>query len=94
MIERLIEQVRAALKPGGTFIGVDHAFASPLPVAFNELIAPLLLNLNSWVRDARPEWLYRGVNELARSHDWAVLAVDYDIAPLPGFKAFEAQVRG
>lgn len=92
-LERLLEQVRHALRPDGVFVGVDHAFASPLTVAFNQTIVPWLRDINSWITNANPEWLYDSFNALARRRDWGVLAVDYDVAPLPGFEAFEAQVR-
>src|SRR5207248_10282340 len=34
-IERLVEQVRHTLKPGGRFVGIDHAFATAHTTSFN-----------------------------------------------------------
>jgi SAM-dependent methyltransferase len=92
-LEGLLEQVRETLKPDGVFVGVDHAFASPLTVAFNQAIVPWLHDINSWIADTDPEWLYESINTMARRRDWDVLGVDYDVGPIPGFEAFEGQVR-
>ena len=92
-LERLLEQVRTALKPGGVFVGVDHAFATSLTIKFNEALVPWLLDINSWLELTHPTGLYKSISALARQHDWGVLGVDYNVAPIPGFKEFEAEVR-
>jgi 2-polyprenyl-3-methyl-5-hydroxy-6-metoxy-1,4-benzoquinol methylase len=92
-LERLLDQVRASLKPDGVFVGVDHAFATPLTIAYNEAVAPWLKEINEWLVRENPEWLYRAANELAGQYDWGVLYVDYDVGPIDGFEAFEAEVR-
>jgi SAM-dependent methyltransferase len=92
-LERLLGQVRASLKPDGVFVGVDHAFATPLTIAYNEAIAPWLKEINDWLVREDPEWLYEAANRPAGQYDWGVLGVDYDVRPVEGFEAFEDQVR-
>ncbi len=92
-LEQLLDQVRLSLKPNGVFVGVDHAFATPLTITFNDIVGPWLRDLNRWLTRTNPEWLYKGVNEPAGQYDWGVLGVDYDVKPIPGFEAFEALVR-
>jgi 2-polyprenyl-3-methyl-5-hydroxy-6-metoxy-1,4-benzoquinol methylase len=92
-LERLLAQVRVSLKPNGLFLGVDHAFATPQTIAFNDAVVPWLKDLNQWLARTNPEWLYKGINELAAQYDWGVLNVDYDVKPVPGFESFEALVR-
>jgi 2-polyprenyl-3-methyl-5-hydroxy-6-metoxy-1,4-benzoquinol methylase len=87
-IERLLEGVHAALKPGGSFIGVDHAFATGRTHDFKESVYPLLDGFYSWVTDSDPEWLYDQAIEMSR-RDWGVLSVDYDPTPVPGFEQFQ-----
>jgi len=92
-LEHLLDQVRASLKPGGVFVGVDHAFATPLTISFNETVGPWLTDINDWLASRNPEWLYKKANDLAAQYQWGVLGVDYDVHPIPGFEAFQAQVR-
>lgn len=91
-LEGLLEQVRTALKPGGAFIGVDHAFATSRTNTFNQVALPWLDDLSAWISASDPTWLYEGASRLARQHDWGVLGVDYDDTPSPGFKEFSEQL--
>ncbi|HEX9989287.1 MAG TPA: methyltransferase domain-containing protein [Chloroflexia bacterium] len=91
-LEGLLEQVRAALKPGGSFIGVDHSFATSRTNTFNRVALPWLDDLSAWIGANDPIWLYEGVSRLAAQHDWGVLGVDYDNTPIPGFKDFSEQL--
>src|SRR5438876_1011162 len=91
-LERLMEQVRAALKPGGVFIGVDHAFATPRTEEFNRAVMPWLDDFYAWVKAADPEWLYDAVSDAARRYDWGVLGIDRDPTPVPGWEPFQEQL--
>jgi 2-polyprenyl-3-methyl-5-hydroxy-6-metoxy-1,4-benzoquinol methylase len=91
-LEGLLEQVRTALKPGGAFIGVDHAFATSRTNTFNQVALPWLDDLSAWIVANDPAWLYDGASRLGRQHDWGVLGVDYDDTPIPGFKEFSEQL--
>jgi 2-polyprenyl-3-methyl-5-hydroxy-6-metoxy-1,4-benzoquinol methylase len=91
-LEGLLEQVRATLKPGGAFIGVDHAFATSRTNTFNQVALPWLDDLSAWISANDPVWLYEGVSQIARQHDWGLLGVDYDDTPIPGFKEFSEQL--
>ncbi|MDQ3928832.1 MAG: methyltransferase domain-containing protein, partial [Chloroflexota bacterium] len=93
-LERLLEQVRGTLKPGGVFAGVDHTVATPRTHAFNQAVLPWLDDLYALITVAGIAGLYEGVNALARQYDWGVMSVDYDIAPIPGFAPFTEQVVG
>jgi 2-polyprenyl-3-methyl-5-hydroxy-6-metoxy-1,4-benzoquinol methylase len=88
-LERLLEQVRSSLKPGGSFVGVDHAFVTPLTHNFNVSTWGQVEDFYGWVTQSDPHWLYDGVNALAASRDWGVLSVDYDSTPVPGFERFQ-----
>lgn len=89
-LERLLEEVRAALKPDGVFLGVDHAFIVPTPrtEVFNLAVLPWLDDFHAWLTAHDPAWLYDAVNALAAQYDWGVLAVDYDPTPVPDFALF------
>jgi SAM-dependent methyltransferase len=91
-IERLLEQIRASLKPGGVFVGVDHAFATARTHRFNNALYPWLEDFYRWVTENDPEWFYEGAISLARRHDWGLLSVDYDATPVEGFGPFQAQL--
>jgi 2-polyprenyl-3-methyl-5-hydroxy-6-metoxy-1,4-benzoquinol methylase len=91
-LEGLLEQVRAALKPGGAFLGVDHSFATSRTNTFNQVALPWLDDLSAWISANDPMWLYDGASQLARQHDWGLLGVDYDNTPIPGFKEFSEQL--
>jgi 2-polyprenyl-3-methyl-5-hydroxy-6-metoxy-1,4-benzoquinol methylase len=91
-LERLLEQVRAALKPTGRFLGVDHAFATPRTEVFNLMAMSMLDDFYAWVTAENPEWFYRSTEALARQYDWGLLAVDYDPTPVPGVEAFFADL--
>ena len=92
-LERLLDEVRGALKPGGRFIGVDHAGADARTAAFNAEIRPVIRDLFGWITEHDPVWLYEGIDRMARSMDWGVMAVDYDVQPIEGCAAFMEQVR-
>ena len=87
-IERLVEQVRHTLKPGGRFIGIDHAFATPHTTIFNVMFLPWVNDLYKWITATDPQWLYDSVIETAEKHDWGVLNIDYTSPPIPGFEPF------
>ena len=91
-LERLFEQVRAGLKPGGIFLGVDHAVPTVRTIEFNALVAGWLDSLYPWITSEDPRWLYQGVTSTARQYDWGPLAVDYDPTPVPGFGEFSRQL--
>ena len=74
-LERLFEQVRATLKPGGIFLGVDHAVPTVRTIEFNALVAGWLDSLYPWITAEDPRWLYEGVTSTARQYDWGPLAV-------------------
>ncbi|HYO50969.1 MAG TPA: methyltransferase domain-containing protein [Chloroflexia bacterium] len=93
-LEGLLEQVRAALKSGGIFIGVDHAFATRRTNTFNQVALPWLDDLSAWISASDPMWLYEGARQLARQYDWGLLGVDYDNTPILGFKDFSEQLLG
>ena len=92
-LERLLAEVRGALKPAGRFIGVDHADVGPGTAAFNAEVRPVIEDLFRWVTDHDPAWLYEGVDSTARSRDWGVMAVDYGVRPIAGCPEFLEQVR-
>lgn len=87
-LERLLEEVRGALKPGGVFVGVDHSYASGRTTLFNQVALPWLDDLSAWLSANDPLWLYEAANNLARERDWGLLAADYDPTPVPGFGEF------
>lgn len=87
-LERLLEQVRHALKPGGLFVGVDHSFATPRTHNFNNALTPWIENLYAWITEQDPGWLYSSAIDGARHYDWGPLSVDYDPTPVPGFDEF------
>jgi SAM-dependent methyltransferase len=91
-LERLLEQVRAALKPEGILVGVDHVPVTLRTHIFNEGVLPQVGELYDWITHTDPEWLYEAVNSLAPQHDWGVLAVDYDPTPVPGFDSFSSRL--
>jgi 2-polyprenyl-3-methyl-5-hydroxy-6-metoxy-1,4-benzoquinol methylase len=91
-LERLLDQVRGALKPGGVFLGVDHSFATRRTAVTNQTIWPWLDDFFAWVTDDDPEWLYDSVNALGRQYDWGVLAIDYDPTPIHGFEPFSKEL--
>jgi SAM-dependent methyltransferase len=93
-LERLLGEVRGALKPGGRFIGVDHAGADARTVTFNAEIRPVIRDLFGWITAHDPVWLYEDIDRVARSRDWGVMAVDYDVRPIEECAAFLEQVRG
>ncbi len=93
-LELLLAKIRTTLKPDGIFVGVDHAFATQATADYNGAIIPWLKDFLSWVDKSNPEWLYKQVASLFQQRDWGVLGVDYDVEAIPGFAAFEAQVRG
>src|SRR5947207_4144255 len=90
-IERLVEQVRHTLKPGGRFVGIDHAFATAHTTIFNVMFLPWINDLYKSITASDPEWLYDSVIGIAEKYDWGVLNIDYDSQPAPGFEQF-AQV--
>lgn len=92
-LDRLLGQVRNSLKPGGVFVGVDHAYATERTEAFNRLLLPWLDDLSGWVSREDPAWLYDGVRNLAERRDWGVLTVDYNAKPVGGSEAFFEQLR-
>ena len=92
-LERLLEHVRHALKPGGIFIGVDHAFATRRTELFNLGALPLLNDLSSWITEHDPTWLYESVNRHARQLDLGLMSIDYDPTPVPGFAPFLEELR-
>ena len=91
-LERLLEQVRGALKPAGVFIGLDHAFATPRTEVFNLAFLPWVDDLYAWITRTDPQWLYTAVAAAARQHNWGVLAVDDDPTPVPNFGPFSEQL--
>ncbi len=91
-LERLLEQVRRTLKPGGIFLGMDHAFATPRTEAFNQAVLPWLDEFYAWVTATDPTWLYQGVAALAHTQDWGVLTIDHDPTPVPNVGPFLAQL--
>ena len=92
-LERLLGEVRGALKPEGRFIGVDHADVGARTAAFNAEVRPVIQDLFRWVTDHDPTWLYEGVDSLARPRDWGVMAVDSGVRPIAGCAEFLAHVR-
>ena len=46
-----------------------------------------------WITANDPVWLYEEIDRLARSRDWGVMAVDYDVRPIEGCAAFLEQAR-
>jgi 2-polyprenyl-3-methyl-5-hydroxy-6-metoxy-1,4-benzoquinol methylase len=91
-LERLLDQVRGALKPGGIFVGVDHSFATRRTDMFNHIVRSWLRDFYGWVTENDPEWFYDGVNALARQYDWGVVSIDYDATPAPGFETFLSEL--
>lgn len=91
-LERLLEQVRRTLKPGGIFLGMDHAFATPRTEVFNRAVLPWLDDFSAWVTATDPTWLYQGVAALAHQQDWAGPAMDRDPTPVPNVAPFLAQL--
>jgi hypothetical protein len=87
-VERLLEQVRGTLRPGGVFMGVDHAVPHVSTRLFNLQMMPWLRSFYSWVSAQDPEWLYDNVNETGRHLDLGLNAIDYDPTPVPDFKPF------
>ena len=87
-LEGLLEQVRRALKPGGVFVGVDHAVATVDTWAFQDIVMAQLDALLAWVTANDPAWLYKTVEEAAERLDWGALAVDRDDTPMPGWESF------
>ena len=87
-LEGLLEQVRGALKPGGVFVGVDHAVATMDTWAFHDIVMAQLDALVAWVGDKDPRWLYGAVADAADRLDWGALSVDRDDTPVPGWEAF------
>jgi SAM-dependent methyltransferase len=87
-IERLVEQVRHSLKPGGVFVGMDHAFATPHTTMFNLIFVPWISDFYNWVTANDPEWLYDSMIETGKQYDWGVLNIDYASPPLLGFDRF------
>jgi 2-polyprenyl-3-methyl-5-hydroxy-6-metoxy-1,4-benzoquinol methylase len=87
-IERLLNQVRGALKPGGVFMGVDHTVHTKRTEDFNAVMLPLLEESYEIIRSAGDRWPYDALNELAQQADWGPLAVDYDNTPVRGFGPF------
>jgi SAM-dependent methyltransferase len=93
-LERLLDQVRTTLRPGGLFLGMDHAFATPRTIAFNHAVYPWLVTFCKWLTEEDPASYYEGINILNRRYDWRVLAVDYDPTPLPDFARFSEELFG
>jgi SAM-dependent methyltransferase len=91
-LERLLTQVRDALKPGGVFVGVDHSFATRRTEVFNNLFRSWLDDSYAWITENDPEWLYDGVDAWGRQRDPGVLSVDYDPTPVPGFEPFSNEL--
>ncbi|MEO8286805.1 MAG: methyltransferase domain-containing protein [Chloroflexota bacterium] len=91
-MERLVEQVRATLKPDGVFVGIDHAFATLRTTRFNIAVGTRFQQFYKWVTENDPEWLYDHVIDLGKRHDWGVLNVDYSPEPVPGFEHFARQL--
>jgi SAM-dependent methyltransferase len=89
-LEGLLEEVRSALKPGGVFVGVDHAVATVDTWAFHDIVMAQLDPLLAWVVADDPAWLYSTVEEAAEKLDWGALAVDRDDTPVPGWETFHA----
>ena len=87
-LERLLEEVRRALKPGGVFVGVDHAYATVRTEALNRAMFPLLDDFCAWISREDPRWLYDAINDIGREHKWGLPTVDYDPTPVPGFEPF------
>lgn len=87
-LERLLEEVRRALKPGGVFVGVDHSYATSRTEAFTRAFTPLLDDFYAWVSRDDPRWLYDMVNATGAERGWGIPPVDYDETPVPGFGEF------
>ncbi len=90
--ERLLEQVREALKPNGLFVGIDHTFATSKTHIFNEFMMPWLEEFYAWVTANDPTWFYDGVIALGDQHNWGAFSIDYDPTPVEGSKAFSEQL--
>jgi 2-polyprenyl-3-methyl-5-hydroxy-6-metoxy-1,4-benzoquinol methylase len=87
-LEGLLEEVRGALKPDGSFVGIDHAVATIETWAYNDGTMSQIEALNRWVGEHDPKWLYAQVDAIGKQADLGVLAVDYDSAPVPGWEPF------
>ncbi|HST05408.1 MAG TPA: class I SAM-dependent methyltransferase [Chloroflexia bacterium] len=87
-LEGLLEEVRGALKPGGAFVGIDHAVATEETWAYNDATMSQIEAINRWVGDHDPHWLYQQVEAMGKQADLGVLAVDYDSTPVPGWEPF------
>jgi SAM-dependent methyltransferase len=88
-LDRLLEQVRGALKPGGVFLGMDHAYATGRTATFNDTMLPWLDDFYAWITREHPSWLYSLVNSAAEDYDWGLLGVDYDDTEVSGFGPFQ-----
>ncbi len=88
-LEGLLEQVRHSLKPGGTFVGVDHAVATMDTWAFHDIVMAQLDPFLAWVQDNDPAWLYKTVTGTAAKLDWGALAIDFDDTPVLGWETFQ-----
>jgi 2-polyprenyl-3-methyl-5-hydroxy-6-metoxy-1,4-benzoquinol methylase len=87
-LEGLLEEVRGTLKPGGAFVGIDHAVATIETWAYNDGTMSQIEALNRWVGEHDPKWLYAQVDAIGKQADLGVLAVDYDSTPVPGWEPF------
>ena len=93
-LERLMGEVRTALKPDGVFLGLDHAVETPQIERFNLAVLPWLDDVYGWITAHNPAWLYSGVNALAQNWDLGLLAVDKDTRPVTNFAAFATELLG
>jgi ubiquinone/menaquinone biosynthesis C-methylase UbiE len=87
-LERLLGEIRRALKPGGVFVGVDHSYATTRTETFNRATLPLLDDFYAWVLRDDPHWLYDLVNKQGAERNWGIPPVDYDPTPVSGFAPF------
>lgn len=92
-LERLLDQVRETLTPNGIFLGVDHAFATPLTLAFNQALVPWLKEVTAWIADSDLTQLYQIATQMARYFDASLLQAEKSVTPVPGFETFEQQFR-
>jgi SAM-dependent methyltransferase len=92
-LERLLDNVRGALKPGGVFIGLDHTEAGFRSGRFNEELKPIIHDAYRWVTEHDPGWLYDAVDLGARGRAWGDLTIDRPVAPIPGCDEFLERVR-